>query len=744
MKRTPPDDVFRGPGLTIRRRGRFVEINTHRTPAQQKQLLAVVAQSRVKMRANIEQATQEFEKLLHKYTSFDLVGHLWLRHGIFDMDTYKEIESALRPHFVEHAAMLQLKDARYELTSELLVDPSDIALAEELLERIFQSTVAFYVTEKADHTRKIAATALDEFRFKTLLREMAVGPPAYPQHWKALLSGLFAPPQIAAKLEQTIGFHLKSTIACIEAVRDFMAEVLLERPAAAREQYDQMKSQLASYIKTQKFEGKPEDKEMFDNLRNMRQKERNHAMKSLAAAWITVALSDTISFTADSLSQKTGLSKDSTSRFLDIFSLPFGSTPSDYVLPSPTPAIRIRPIVKMDERHFCPVPSNLTWAVKAQFEDALKTRSDWESYQRHRAYYLVDEGVRAIAGKLAGCRSFQNLTYVAGGKRTELDGLILFDRYAFLIEGKAGTFTPAGRRGAQASMARSLQDLVVDPTEQAIRAWDYIRNTSPPIFETADGEQITINKSRTKDICPITLTLDSLDVFTSDLHRLRAAGVLPKGDLPWAVCLTDLWAISELISSPSEFTHFLRWRLAVHSAEGVSAGSDELNWFAIYLKEGPEFVQSQSAFDHIMYSSYTDDLDAFFYYQSGYRNTFAERPHQTFPSPFGAILLGLEESQLQDFTMATEFLLDFTFSARVQLAEQLARFASPKNNAASLIFGGRNGVVIFLRGSRSEKELAAQAAQHSSAQRKALVLAVEPTSWRVLGWALDSSSREAT
>src|SRR5450432_123506 len=124
MKRTPPDDVFRRPGLTIRRRGRFVEINTHRTPAQQHQLLAAVGESRVKMQADMERATQEFEELLHKYTSFNLVGHLWLRHGIFDMESYKEIESTLPPHFVEHAAMLQLKDARYELTSELLIDPS--------------------------------------------------------------------------------------------------------------------------------------------------------------------------------------------------------------------------------------------------------------------------------------------------------------------------------------------------------------------------------------------------------------------------------------------------------------------------------------------------------------------------------------------------------------------------------------------------------------------------------------------
>jgi len=743
MKHTPQDDVFSAPGLTIRRRGRFVEINTHRTPAQQHQLLAAVAESRVKMRADIERATQDFEKLLHKYTSFDLVGHLWLRHGMFDMETYKETESTLRPHFVEHAAMLQLKDARYELTSELLVDPSDIALAEELLEKIFQSTIAFYVTEKADPTRKIPPTALDEFRFRTLLREMAVGPPAYPQHWEALLSGLFTPLQIAARLEVTLGFDLKATIACIEAVRDLMAAVLLERPAAAHEQYERMKAQLAAYIKTQKFEGNPEDKEMFDNLRNMRQKERNHTMKSLAAAWITVALSDTISFTAETLSQKAGLPKDITSRFLDVFSLPFGSTPPDYVLPSPTPAIRFRPIVKMDERHFCPVPSNLAWAVKAQFEDALKTRSDWESYQKHRANYLVDEGVRAIAGRLPGCQPFQNLTYVADSKRVELDGLILFDRYAFLIEGKAGTFTPAGRRGAQASMARSLQDLVADPAQQAIRAWAYIRKTSPPIFDTADGKQIIIDKSRTKDICPITLTLDSLDVFTSDLHHLRAAGVLQEGDLPWAVCLTDLWAISELISSQSEFTHFLRWRLAVHSAEGVSAGSDELNWFAIYLKEGPELVRAPAGFDHVMYSSYTDDLDAFFYYQSGHRSTFAERPSQMLPLPFRTILLGLEQSQLQDFTIATEFLLDFSFSARQELAKQLTQFASPKNNAARLAFDRTNGVVIFLRGSQSQKELDDEAAQHSSLQRKALVLAVEPTTWRLFGWALNSSNRAA-
>jgi hypothetical protein len=67
----------------------------------------------------------------------------------------------------------------------------------------------------------------------------------------------------------------------------------------------------------------------------------------------------------------------------------------------------------MDERYFCPVPSNLSWAVKAQFEDALKTRSDWESYQKHRANFLVDEAVKAIAAMLPHCQASRNLTLLS-------------------------------------------------------------------------------------------------------------------------------------------------------------------------------------------------------------------------------------------------------------------------------------------------------------------------------------------
>src|ERR1035437_1989403 len=91
------------------------------------------------------------------------------------------------------------------------------------------------------------------------------------------------------------------------------------------------------------------------------------------------------------------------------------------------------------------------------------------------------------------------------------------------------------------------------------------------------------------------------------MNRLRSTGVLGQHDLPGAVCLTDWVAISELLQSPSEFTHFLRWRLAVNEGGDVSAGSDELNWLAVYLREGPEFLRVPQGFTMMSFDTRSEE-----------------------------------------------------------------------------------------------------------------------------------------
>jgi len=580
MRQIPPDDVFEAPGFTMRRYGRFIEFQTRRTPEDQARLLKALWKSRPDTLTRIQRATDKLSTLIQKYSSFDLVANLWLRHSLFNADEYRETETKLRPHFVEHATMLQLRDPAYQVTKEFVVAADDLTCAEELLTEIFNESAMYYSAELANPKLGGSPSALDELRYKTLLREMMVGPPAYTHHWMAVLEGLFAAKHIDTYLSELLGFNLKAAIACTYGIGAFMLKTLGKRHQVAQKSKQSMKEELRGYMKTGKFEGKPEGKATFDALRNMRSKKRNRYISSLTAQWVTVALSDTLSFSPAELASRTGLPAKTISKFLDSFSLEVGSTPLDYVIPAPMPTIRVRPIVKMTENYFCPLPFNLPWAIKPRFEEALKQSNRWNLYQRHRGNFLVDEGLKAFKRLLPASQAYKNLKYPIGPKENaELDELVLFDRYAFLVEAKGGDFG-AARRGGKQRIKKNLTELVGDPSEQAARAWDYIRKDEKPVFSTHNGEQIEIDKSRYTEISVVTLTLDSLDVFTPNLYRLREIGVFGHHDLPWAVCLTDLMAISEILQLPVEFTHFLRWRLAINAGGDVSAGTDELNWLA--------------------------------------------------------------------------------------------------------------------------------------------------------------------
>ena len=78
----PPDEVFERPGMKMTRRGRFIEIKSHRSPREQEDLNQRMWDSRPKMLADIEAKTHEFLEIVHKYSSLDLVANLFLRDGL--------------------------------------------------------------------------------------------------------------------------------------------------------------------------------------------------------------------------------------------------------------------------------------------------------------------------------------------------------------------------------------------------------------------------------------------------------------------------------------------------------------------------------------------------------------------------------------------------------------------------------------------------------------------------------------
>jgi hypothetical protein len=737
----PPDDVLSGPGFKMVRRGRHLELTTKRSPEEQRELNRRMQESRPHILAEIESKTTELRQVIHKYTSLDLISNLLVREVMHDPNEYVESESKLRPHWVEHATVIELMDPKYELRQPVLVESEDLERAYALLEEIFTQTMWYYLAEGADPTRSGPPSRIDELRFAALTHGMSVRSPAYSSHWREVLLGLFEDTGNAGIqwLSTSHALDVHSALAVIDGIEKHILGSVNERFQKARTERKNFLQRLNDYKSTGRFKGEAHEKELFDQVRNIRGKKAKHYVNYMFAEWTRVALGTVLSFDPQGIAEISGVALKNVKAFLNEASLEFGISCRD-VLPAPVNVLHDRPIVCYANHYFCSVPHLLPWAVKPLFERLLLSGPSWNAYQKHRSSYLVRPAVSHIKTMLPNATTYTDLFYpLESGGEAELDALLLFDRYAFLAEGKAGSLGKA-RRGGKEKMKTQLEALVGDAADQVVRADNYVRNTDVPAFRLEDGQTVVLDKTRYSEHVLLTVTLDVLDIFTADMYQMRDIGVVTTHDLPWCVALTDLRAISEILVRPFEFTHYLRWRFSAISDPRLHGGKDELNWLAVYLVEGPARPTVPSTFNDLMFTSYTDKFDAYFLYKEGQRTIPASRPSQPLPKPMDSLCDRLAEESPLGFTEPCEGLLDLNFVERAQFVQKLAELAfHEQRGRASQFSFEATFISIFVTGRQlSEEGLKLEAASLKGvSSKKALALSLTSIPrWRVQGWAV--------
>jgi hypothetical protein len=398
-----------------------------------------------------------------------------------------------------------------------------------------------------------------------------------------------------------------------------MVGSLQSRFQKARETRKDILERLKNYKATGTFKGEALEKELFDRVRNMRAKEAKRYLTYALSEWTRVALGTVLSFTAKRIAELASLNPEQVRAFLDKVSVEFGAISADYILPAPVNLLHERPVIRYGSDYFCPVPHLLPWCIKPAFEGALKTTPSWNAYQKQRSTYLVS----------------------------------------------------TARRGGPQRIRTQLEALVGDAADQVVRAYNYVMMTNTPVFTLANGGTVILDKTRYSQRALITVTLDFLDIFTADIYQMRDIGVVTSHDLPWCVALTDLRCISEILRRAFEFTHYLRWRLSIIKEPSLSGGKDELNWLAVYLKEGPKMPVVPSGYTGLSFTSYTDDFDAYFLYTEGSRTIQAPRPSQPLPQPMDRLCDAILGEGADNFTELGESLLDLTFDERRQFAQML-------------------------------------------------------------------------
>jgi hypothetical protein len=267
-----------------------------------------------------------------------------------------------------------------------------------------------------------------------------------------------------------------------------------------------------------------------------------------------------------------------------------------------------------------------------------------------------------------------SVTEEAVSKKVELDALVLFDRYAFLIECKAGTFGPSGRRGGS-RMVEDLKKLVADPHRQAVRARRYIWETEKPFFTSVTGVQVYVDKNQFTELVCVTVHLEQLDVFTATLARTEGLGIFDSKELAWAVYLPDLRVVSEMIQLPSQFLHYLRWRLQLNRFPGIHS-SDELSWLGYYFAEGPKALEIPTGYQMIdILPDYVHRFDRHYHTVDNSGQEPAVRPSSGLSSKVSELLAAVEFTRRYGYTRVTEAILDLAFPDRAKLENAVVAFA---------------------------------------------------------------------
>jgi hypothetical protein len=672
------DEAFSFAGGTVARKGRFLVWEAHRTKEEHTAMLATMVANTEKFSRLIEDEIQELDQIILRYNPIDLIGNIGFANAITNPETYKEYAHQGKPAFVEYITLLYLTHPLEQLrwASSELVDGAVVQNMQERLEKLFVQTLWEIMINDIKPQEETYPDILAELRFRTLAHSLVVRYPAYHDHLTELLTGVLA--ETNQDLVEVLGFSIQDALLLSDAVPNLITRRLRTRYRQALVLERSLRKAVEKYRRKKQFtKGLP--RELVRELAAIPPKLLRPRLQHVAAAMTFSGLTRVLSFTAADLASAANVSLDSATAFLAKLSLFFGSVDSRYRRPSPTHPLTSRPFIRIGGRFFCPLPQMVVWSLRPAIESFLQPSSNervtenaryWKRYEKSRSHYLEQATLQCFQRALPCAQVYQNLKYTiqqpdGSVKIAELDGLVVFDTVVFLVEVKAGTVSPPARRGARHLIKEELRELVEHAYLQGLRAKRYIQQTDFPRFTAEDGTAVSIQKDRIDQVFLVAVTLEALDAFVTDLYQLQEIGLFVDGDLPWAVSLTDLRVISELVEFPCQFVHYLLRRQKLNEIRKNSA-NDELDWFGHYLLEGLYFenMVETNAIDRMNLLSYTTAIDSYYLYKMEIRRTPAEIPRQQMPALLRLLLQSLEDQRPHGYIRAGCALLDMDGKTR--------------------------------------------------------------------------------
>jgi hypothetical protein len=622
------------------------------------------------IRNGLPEKIQQLERLMRKYDPFNVIANISLRQHIYPATDPNISVSDQLPVIVEYVSLLYLKQPYYLSVGEIIhaqeMMPDMAAIMQLAEEIVFQNSLFLH-----EHGKFDADDTLQHIVQSLGTEEYFVRNPAIEEHHWVAFEGLYAP--YDGYLNHTFKFNsldARDLCGCIQ-------EWLVERFQELKKEYTGIWTPMFQEIMDYRKKGKkplnfyPE--EMLAQLSAISESQLKNHFVGFAEMRMMHFMGEKLSFTAQELADYSGVELNVVQYFLDQLSSTFNSVDPGFEAMTIIHPLKDRPIIQHDDRYLCPSLSLLDWAVDRLFSSTLVAKKPEFAHTKHD--FILAKGMEMLQKVLPSGIPYQELKY-NDGKSGELDGLILYDNYAFFVEVKGHTVSDKAKDGNLNKIKDHIDKIIDHSHQQAVRAANYFKSAVTTHYKNKKGQSVTLDSSPVEHIFYISLSLDPISNIANHIKADNSLKLFTGGAIPWVVNLYDLMVITDMLEGPSFLIHFLMRRNEFFKAKKMTM-TDELDILIYYLQDGLHYddLISDPTMDRYEFSSQSHLINDYYFYQAGMSPKKAGKPQHYAIHTVKTLVRSIDAltglKRRTDFTIA---LLALDTKSQKSFAEHLLKY----------------------------------------------------------------------
>jgi hypothetical protein len=230
---------------------------------------------------------------------------------------------------------------------------------------------------------------------------------------------------------------------------------------------------------------------------------------------------------------------------------------------------RMKPILVAGEEICWAASDLLPWSLQLSFEEVLKGTPDFNPYQRYRARIVEERAMSSLASVLRPDSAMKGGQYTGSHGDGEVDGLLVVDDIAVVLEAKGQMLTTRARTGDVVRLEHNLGDILGTSSAQIGRFIRTLRIDGKVYFHNLD---VTIESTQIGRMFGVVATLDELNSLAVASLEIAALGVsIDRDALPTVLSLHGIDETCRLLDEPWSLLHYLHRRRGNHSGGSTTS-----------------------------------------------------------------------------------------------------------------------------------------------------------------------------